>query len=112
MADQITSVDELKATLSENFNPDKAQGMNAVFQFDLTGDNGDQFWVEIDDGEMEQGDGTHDDPTITLTSDANDFMKVVNGETAAMSAFMQGKIKIKGDMGLAMKLQSVFGIGG
>jgi putative sterol carrier protein len=41
---------------------------------------------------------------------AEDFVGMVNGTVNVMAAFMQGKIKLEGDMGLAMKFQSIFGL--
>lgn len=105
---KVASVADVKSRMGEVFDGSKASGVEAVFQFDLTGDGGELFWVKVANGAFEQGDGTHDAPTLTITSAAEDYIKVVNGDLAAMSAFMAGKIKIKGDMGLALKLQSIF----
>src|SRR5438067_2146425 len=47
-------------------------------------------------------------PNLTLLADANDWVKSMTGQMDATAAFMQGKLKIKGDMGLAIKMQSMF----
>lgn len=104
----VSNVDEIKGAMDDAFDASAAAGMDTVFQFELTGDGGDEFWVHVKDGSFEKGEGMHDDPDCTVTAGADDYIKLVNGDLAAMSAVMMGKVKIKGDMGLAMKLQSVF----
>lgn len=111
MADKVSTVEEVFGQLEERFQADKAAGMDSVFQFDLTGDGGGKYWVKVSDGNFNAEKGEHDDPSITVTANADDYIKIVNGDLAAMSAFMTGKLKVKGDMGLALKLQSVFGLG-
>lgn len=53
---------------------------------------------------VSQNDGEAD---CTISTDAETFNKLKNGELNPMMAVMSGKVKIKGDMGLAMKLQSL-----
>jgi putative sterol carrier protein len=107
---KVTMIKEIFDHLGEGFQADKAEGVDAIFQFDLTGDNGGQYWVKVVNKTVEVHEGKHDAPTMTLTASAEDYMAVVNGDLAAMTAFMQGKIKVKGDMGLALKLQAMFGL--
>ncbi len=87
----------------------KVGDIDATIQFDLSGDNGGLYWIKINDGQAESGEGATDSPTMTLKSTADDWFAVYNGELNAMNAFMQGKLKIQGDMGLAMKLQNIIG---
>jgi len=94
--------------MAENFVPEKAEGVDATIQFELSGDNGGNFWLRIADGKCEAGEGTADNPKMTLRAAADDWYAVSTGETNPMQAFMSGKIKIQGDMGLAMKLQTMF----
>ncbi|EDQ03680.1 hypothetical protein DSM14862_02149 [Sulfitobacter indolifex] len=46
---------------------------------------------------------------VTLTADAETFQSILEGDTNPTSAFMTGKLKIDGDMGMAMKLAAVLG---
>src|ERR1051325_2277745 len=91
--------DDVKAIFSQmpaNVNADAAKGMNATIQFNLSGDNGGQWNVAIKDGKAEVNKGTAASPDMILAK--------LNGQMA----FMSGKLKISGDMGLAMKMQSLF----
>lgn len=88
----------------QRFDPSKAEGINAVIQFELSGDNGGSYWLKIAEGKMETGQGASDSPKMTVRASADDFNNMVHGSLNPMQAFMMGKIKIQGDTGLAMKL--------
>jgi putative sterol carrier protein len=94
--------------MASRFIPAKAEGVNAVIQFNLSGDNGGLFWLKIADGTCESGDGQAESPKMTLKAAADDWHAVSTGKMNAMQAFMSGKLKIEGDMGIAMKLQTMF----
>lgn len=94
----------------QRFNPEKAQGVDAVIQFDLSGDNGGQFWVKVANGEVEGGQGQAENPKITIRSSMDTWMDVANGKTNVVNAFMMGKLKVQGDMGLGIKMQSMFAL--
>ena len=49
------------------------------------------------------------DAHCTITINNDDFKKLLDKELSSMSAFMSGKMKIDGDMTVAMKLSSMFG---
>jgi putative sterol carrier protein len=83
--------------------------MNATIQFNLSGDNGGLYWVKMTNGSAESGAGAVDNPDMTLKAAADDWAAVYYGDLNPMQAFMSGKLKIQGDMGLAMKLQSFLG---
>ena len=89
-------------------NKEKAAGTNATIQFDLSGDNGGQWWIKIADGEATSGEGQAENPNLTMLADATDYIKISLGQMDGTAAFMQGKLKIKGDMGLAIKMQTLF----
>ncbi|HOD51169.1 MAG TPA: SCP2 sterol-binding domain-containing protein [Candidatus Hydrogenedentes bacterium] len=97
--------------LAGKVNPDKASGMNATYQFDITGDGGGKWNVKFAEGNVAVGEGAAECPNITLTSDVSTWLDIVNGKTSGQTAFLLGKLKIQGDMSLAMKLASVFGLG-
>jgi len=89
--------------------PEKAGTTNAMIQFDLSGDQGGKWWVRIHDGQAESGSGdAPEPPKLTLLADAMDYVKISTGQMDGTAAFMQGKLKIKGDMGLAIKMPTMF----
>lgn len=93
----------------EGVDPARTEGMNAVYQFELSGDYGGVFHVNVVDGSVVLEEGAHDTPNITISMTADDFNSMMEGTLNATSAFMAGKLKVKGDMSLAMKLQNLLG---
>ena len=72
------------------------------------GDGGGRWHADIDDGALSVAEGDGDAPSITITASDEDWLSIVNGRLNPQMAFMTGKLKVKGDMGLAMRLQSIF----
>ena len=99
--------DELPAKIDKG----KLTGMNASFQFVATGDGGGDWYVKIAGGEAEIASGKLDNATIVMTAAAADWLALMNGQMNGQTAFITGKLKVQGDMTLAMKLESLFQLG-
>jgi putative sterol carrier protein len=82
-----------------------AAGLNASYLFDIDGAG--KWLVRVEDGKpsVSEGDGAAD---TTISASEETFLRIVNGEQNATTAFMTGKLRVKGDMGNAMKLQQLF----
>lgn len=106
MAD--TDVKEIFNRIPEAFNADAAQGVDAIFQFEITGEGGGTWNVVIKDGACEVQEGAHDEPSVTMTMSTETWMGLVNKEVNGIQAFMSGKLKVGGDMMLAQKYQTLF----
>jgi putative sterol carrier protein len=90
------------------FRPEKAAGVEAVIQYKLSGEEAGDYIITIADGKCTAEEGIADNPKMTLTADGQLFRDVLLGKIDGMQAFMQGKIKLAGDLNLAMKLTSFF----
>ena len=109
MPDELTP-EILFSRMPKAFQPDKAQGVDAVIQFDLSGPQGGQWVATIKDGKCAVEKGKVENPKLTLMADAVDYVGIFTGKVNPMAAFGEGKIKLKGDLGLAMKLMNFFKI--
>ncbi len=83
----------------------KAAGLNATYLFDIDGAG--KWIVRVENGQVNVHEGEGDADT-TISASEEIFMRIVNGEQNATSAFMMGKLKVRGDMSNAMKLQQLF----
>jgi putative sterol carrier protein len=108
MISQVTSVKHYIETLPERFQADASKGVHAIFQFELSGDEGTTFHVSVDDGTMKVADGLAPSPTTTIKMNAVDYVKMVNGKLSGTMAFMKGLLKVTGNLMLAQKMQTIF----
>jgi hypothetical protein len=88
--------------------PDVVAKINAVYQFHISGPGGGAWSVDCTSGGTISA-GTVAGARCTVAVGEGDFLNIVNGRLNAQMAFMSGKLKIQGDMGLAMKLQQILG---
>lgn len=88
-------------------NPGKLAGIKGVFQFDISGADAGVYSVAIGDGKATVSEGGSASPSVTISMASNDFLDMVEGRLDGITAFMGGKLKVKGDMGLAMQLQNL-----
>ena len=102
---------EIFAGMPQAFQADKAGDLRATFQFNLSGEGGGNWAVKVADGACTVVQGQADKPNVTIGMLAGDYVRMTAGELQPVVAFMQGKIKLQGDMNLAMRLQELFGIG-
>ena len=99
------SAKEFFDSLETRVDPSRTAGMNTTYLFDIDGAG--KWIVRVENGQVgvQEGEG---DADTTISASEDTFMKIVNGEQNATSAFMMGKLKVSGDLGNAMKLQQLF----
>jgi putative sterol carrier protein len=99
------TVQEFFDTLPDKVDPDKTAGMNNSYVFDIEGAG--EWTVSVADGAVSVVEGAGD-ADCTISASEETLMKIAKGEANATTAYMTGKLKIKGDMGAALKLQKLF----
>lgn len=100
------AIEKLRTSLEGK--KEQVAGLSGSFQFHLTGEGGGSFYAEAKDGKVEILEGTHPSPKVTVSMAVEDMGALLEGKLNPMAAFMQGKLKVQGDMGLALKLQNLF----
>ena len=106
----MPTVNETFQAMPGKFRADKAAGVSATIQYDITGDQGGTWHAVIKDGACTVNPGAAANPNLTLTMAAQDWLDMVAGKLPGQQAFMSGKLKLKGDMGLAMKIGGMFAV--
>jgi putative sterol carrier protein len=124
-----SSPDELKRTLQGErrkailddvfdnmpavFRPDRARGVDAVIHWavgDAPGGGVDTYEIVIANGTCERSATPEREPRLTLTLGAVEFLKMVTGHANPVLLFMRGKMKARGDLGLATKFPNYFNL--
>jgi putative sterol carrier protein len=101
----LASAREFFDGLEERVDPAKTAGMTNSYVFEIDGAG--TWRVDVDDGKVSVKEGNGDaDATIAASEDT--FEQIASGDLNATTAYMTGKLKIRGDMGAAMKLQKLF----
>jgi len=101
----VTGVREFFEGLESRADGSKTAGMTNSYLFDIEGAG--KWTVSVVDGKVSVTEGGENADAVITTSEET-FEKIVSGEQNPTSAYMTGKLKVKGDMGAAMKLQKLF----
>jgi putative sterol carrier protein len=106
----MSDVNSLLDEMQKRFNPNAADDLDAIFQYDID-DNG-SWQIAIKDGTCEVTEGTQAEPNVTLSMELDTLASVLSGETDGMQAFMSGSIQATGDIMLATRLTDLFPLNG
>ncbi len=87
--------------------PDVVEKINAVYQFIISGPDGGAWTIDCTAPGGKISSGASAAARCTVTATDRDFLGIVNGKLNPQMAFMSGKLRIQGDLGLAMKLQLI-----
>ncbi len=110
MSEPVTSVKDvfdkhIPAKLQAK--PDLVTKIAAVYQFNISGPDGGSWAVDLTSPGGRIFAGSAQNARCTVAATDSDFLGIVNGKVNPQMAFMSGKLKIQGDMGLALKLQQI-----
>lgn len=97
----------IPARLNDPADREKMMALDAIFQFNLTGDEPGNWFVDLKSGACESGE--HQDADCTFTMESSDFVDLYKGEAQGVMLAMTGKLEIEGNMGLALQLGEIMG---
>jgi putative sterol carrier protein len=103
-----SEVKELMEAMPSAFLPAKAGDAKALIQLDLTGDGAGQWVIDIANGQCQVREESTANPDVTVTIDADDFVALYENKLNPIQAFMGGKIKVSGNVGMVMQLLNWF----
>lgn len=103
MATAREKMEDAATRIAEN--KEAAKQIGAIYKFVLDGDGGGTWIMDLkEDPGVKEEDG---DAQCTIKMAASDYVDMVEGKANGQQLFFTGKLKIEGDMGLAMKLQKL-----
>lgn len=102
------TIQEIMEHMPDAFLPEKAVGLNAKVQCLFSGAEASDWIITIMDGKCSVEPGITQKPQLTLSMDSQDYKDLATGKLNGMTAFMQGKIKMSGDISLAMRFTNLF----
>ncbi|MBF0493058.1 MAG: SCP2 sterol-binding domain-containing protein [Deltaproteobacteria bacterium] len=86
---------------------EKIANLNAIYQFNITGAEAGEWTIDLTQPGGKVSTGASENAKCTVTIAAENFVDLIDGKLNAQMAFMSGKLKVKGDMGLALKLGTI-----
>ena len=99
---------EVFDSMRDSFQASKANGVHARYQWDLSGPQGGEWWIDVNDGKYKMGKGKIENPNVTFVATDKDWVAVSNHKLGGTWAYLSGRLKIRGDQGLARKLGEIF----
>jgi putative sterol carrier protein len=91
-----------------SFQAAKAKGVHISYQWDLSGPNGGQWWIEVNDGTYKMGKGQIDHPNVTFRASDKDWVAICHDQLSGTWAYLTGRLKVSGDQNVARKLGEMF----
>ena len=105
---KIESVPAVFDAMAQSFDPNAAKGVDVIFQYHISGDDGGDWYCIIKDEQCQVEAGVHEKPTCTLKMKDMDFLAMINGTLPAMQAYTSGKLKIEGDIMKSQLIEKLF----
>jgi putative sterol carrier protein len=95
-------------SMREVFHADKAAGVHARYQWELTGPHGGDWWIEVNDGKFKMGKGRIANADVTFVLSDRDWVAISNDQLSGVWAVISGRMKVRGSQTLARKLDEMF----
>jgi putative sterol carrier protein len=94
--------------MKQSFQADKAKGVRASYQWELSGPNGGEWWIAVNDGTFKMGRGKISNPSVTFITSDKDWVAMCKGKLKGTWAYLTGRLKVRGSQSIARKLDEIF----
>ena len=94
--------------MRQSFQAQKAKGVHARYQWELSGPNGGEWWIDVNDGTYKMAKGKISDPNVTFIATDKDWVAICHDQLSGTWAYFTGRLKVRGDQGVARKLGEMF----
>jgi len=91
-----------------SFQPAKAKGVHARYQWELSGAHGGEWWIDVNDGTYTMGKGKIPNPSVTFIATDKDWVAICHDQLSGTWAYLTGRLKVRGDQAIARKLGEMF----
>lgn len=105
----FSKMEEKMEERKRSINLSKSKGVDAVIQYNVSGDNGGHFHINVADGNLAVVKEAHENPNINFYISGDDLNDMLEDRLSGGAAMFSGKLKIKGDMKLLTKLRKIMG---
>ena len=99
---------EVFDSMRGSFQPAKAKGVHARYQWDLSGPQGGEWWIDVNDGTYKMGKGKIPNPSVTFIAKDKDWVAICHDQLSGTWAYLTGRLKVRGDQTVARKLGEIF----
>ena len=104
----LLTPEQLVKLVSSVLNESLVQEIGGMFQFNVLGENGGTWYLDLRSGHGKiYTEKPVDNPDVVLTMSVDDMQQIVYGQTTAFDAYMQGTLKVDGDLRMAMSLEAI-----
>jgi putative sterol carrier protein len=90
------------------FEADKAKGVHASYQWEISGPNGGDWWLIVTDGTYKSGKGKIHNPNVTFVASDEDWVAMSNKTLSVSWAYLTGRLQIQGSHRLVRELDKIF----
>jgi putative sterol carrier protein len=104
MMPRVNSCQEYFDNVPQRFLAEKAEGVDATFLFELTGDGGGTWTVTVKDKSVRVDARSVESPSVTYRINASDYIDLVNGDLSGVKAVLTRKLKVSGSIPLAKRM--------
>lgn len=106
--ENISTVQKSMEGMIKYFKPHAVPGLKTVIQYEIEGENGGSWYVEIRNRQCSLYAGEYDNPDLKIHTEVSTWLSIAKGKISGEKAFMEGKLKAKGNTEILMQHEDIF----